>query len=114
MTMTVISSSGTLACLETSSSAEDLFAALGVDYDPKVLDVARLHILKRMSEYLAGEMLDGLPDVVVTARCKAALLRAYENFERGSPLQNCALKVLKDAARRRPAFVPFDELLKSR
>ena len=40
--------------LKGLSSAEDFFATLGVAYDERVLRVARLHILKRMGEYLAG------------------------------------------------------------
>ncbi len=45
--------------LKSLSSAEDFFAALGVTYDEAVLRVARLHILKRMGEYLAGDDLEG-------------------------------------------------------
>ena len=38
--------------LRKLSSAEDFFETLGVSYDPAVLRVARLHILRRMGEYL--------------------------------------------------------------
>ena len=48
--------------VEQASSAEDFFALLGVDYDPKILDVARLHILRRMAQYLASEDFDGVSD----------------------------------------------------
>ena len=42
-------------------------------YDEAVLRVARLHILKRMGEYLEGDDLEGLPDAVAAARAKAML-----------------------------------------
>jgi nitrogenase-stabilizing/protective protein len=102
-----------LTKLKTASSAEELFVLLGVGYEAKVLDVARLHILKRMGQYLAAEDLDGLADIIVAARCKAVLERAYEDFVSSSPLQQRVFKVLKDAvAPRRKPFVPFDQLLK--
>ncbi len=67
--------------LKASSSAEDFFAMLGVPFDEAVLRVARLHILKRMGEYLAGDDLEGLPDTVAAARAAAVLQRAYSDFE---------------------------------
>lgn len=104
-----------LAALKRAGSAEEFFALLGVAYDPKLLDIARLHILKRMGEYLAGEDFDGLPADVATARCKAVLERAYADFVASSPLRERVFKVLKDAVappeREEPApFVPLDRL----
>lgn len=103
-----------LAQLKASSSAEEIFEMLDVGYEAKVLNVARLHILKRMSQYLAEEDVDGMPDTVAAAHCKAALGRAYQDFVTSSPLRYRLFKVLKDAAAPpRPAtFVPFDTLLK--
>jgi nitrogenase-stabilizing/protective protein len=103
-----------LAQLKASSSAEDIFKLLDVGYDAKVMNVARLHILKRMGEYLASEDLADLPNGIVTARCKAVLERAYEDFVTASPLQHRVFKVLKNAvAPPKPAnFVPFETLLK--
>ena len=100
--------------MKASSSAEDIFKLLDVGYDPKVMNVARLHILKRMGEYLASEDLADLPNGIVTARCKAVLERAYEDFVTASPLQHRVFKVLKNAvAPPKPAnFVPFETLLK--
>jgi nitrogenase-stabilizing/protective protein len=103
-----------LAKLKASSSAEEIFEMLDVGYEAEVLNVARLHILKRMSQYLAEEDIDGMPDTVAAVRCKAALERAYQDFVTSSPLRHRVFKVLKDAAAPpRPAtFVPFDTLLK--
>jgi nitrogenase-stabilizing/protective protein len=102
-----------LVKLKASSSAEDIFRLLDVGYEAKVLNVARLHILKRMSEYLAEEDFAGVPESIAAARCKAALERAYQDFVTSSPLRHRVFKVLKDAvAQQKPAgFVPFDTLL---
>jgi len=106
-----------LARLKASSSAEDFFAELKVKFDPKVLAPARLHILKRMGQYLAAEDFDDMPDRVVAARCRSHLERAYEDFTRSSPLEERVFKVLEDHDPSRPvkpgtAFVDFDEILK--
>jgi nitrogenase-stabilizing/protective protein len=103
-----------LSKMKAASSAEDIFKLLAVDYDAKVLNVARLHILKRMGEYLASEDFADLPDGIVAARCKAVLERAYEDFVTASPLQHRVFKVLKDAVAppKRANFVPFETLLK--
>jgi nitrogenase-stabilizing/protective protein len=103
---------GALEKLNKASSAEDFFALLGVAYDPKVVNVARLHILKRMAQYLADENFEGLRDAEVAARCKSVLERAYDDFVTSSPLDQRVFKVLKDAAaqHKRANFVPLDML----
>jgi nitrogenase-stabilizing/protective protein len=105
--------SDVLASLKKLSSAEEFFEALGVTFDPKVLNVARLHILKRMGQYLSGDDLEGLPDSVAAARAKAFLERAYSDFQTSSPIEERVFKVHKDAVKppAAPAFVPFDTLL---
>lgn len=98
--------------LKAASSAEDFFTLLGVDHDPKVINVARLHILRRMGQYLVQEDFDGQPDDVVAARCKTVLERAYADFVASTPIEERVFKVLKDAvAPAKPAnFVPFEML----
>jgi len=100
--------------LQRAGSAEEFFELLGVAYDPKLVNVARLHILKRMGQYLAGEDLAGLSGDEAMSRCKAVLERAYADFVASSPLDQRVFKVLKDAvapkAPSRPAFVPLDAL----
>ncbi len=103
-----MSSSGTPAILdqlEKASSAEDFFSILGVDYDPKVVSVVRLHILRRMGQYIVGakEEFAGLSDEEVTARCKTFLEQAYADFLEKSPLDERLFKVLKDAVKPEPA-----------
>ena len=103
-----------LAALKKAGSAEEFFALLGVAYDPKVLNVARLHILKRMSEHLADSELDGLPAQAAQARLHDALTRAYADFVASSPIAERVFKVHKDAVKPKaePAkpFVPLTTL----
>jgi nitrogenase-stabilizing/protective protein len=103
---------GALARLKAAGSAEDFFEILGVAYDQAVLNVARLHILKRMGEYLAGDELDGIPEPIAVARCKSVLARAYEELAASSPLEQRVFKVLKEAVEPKAPknFVPLDEL----
>jgi nitrogenase-stabilizing/protective protein len=103
---------GVLERLNKASSAEDFFALLGVDYDVKVVNVARLHILRRMGQYLVSEDFTGLPDAKVAERCKAVLEKAYADFVASSPLDQRVFKVLKDAvAPPKPrVFVPLSTL----
>jgi len=103
---------GMLAQLNRASSAEDFFTLLGVDYDAKIVNVARLHILRRMAQYLAAEDLAELPDAAVTERCKSVLERAYADFVASTPIDQRVFKVLKDAVapQRPPNFVPLSTL----
>ncbi|AAM54828.1 MULTISPECIES: nitrogenase stabilizing/protective protein NifW [Rhizobium] len=103
--------------LKSLSAAEEFFEALGVPYDPKVLDVSRLHIMKRMGQYLAAEDFSHLPDRVIAARARAILERAYCDFATSAPLSHRVFKVLKDHNPNRPVtpgrtVVPLDSFLK--
>ncbi len=100
--------------LKKTHQAEDFFKLLGVtDYDPKVLDVARLHILRRMAQYIVNdEELPNQADEVVTERCKAFLEQAYADFLKSSPIQERLFKVHKDAVKPapKPAMVKLGPL----
>lgn len=97
---------GILARLNEASAAEEFFTLLGVDYDPKVVNVARLHILRRMGQYLAGEDFSSVADETVTERCKIVLERAYADFVASSPIDQRVFKVLKDAVAPQPKQAP--------
>jgi len=100
--------------LRRLSSAEEFFTALEVPFDPSVVQVARLHILRRMGEYLRDADLDGLEDSAARETCRAQLLKAYEDFVRSSPIQERVFKVLKDAVKpsepKPKPFVPLSAL----
>ena len=105
---------GMLARLNKASSAEDFFSLLEVDYEPGIVNVARLHILRRMGQYLAAENFDGAAEAEIAARCKAVLAQAYADFVASSPIDQRVFKVLKDAVapatKPVPAFVPLSAL----
>ena len=103
---------GILAQLQQASSAEDFFTLLGVEYDAKHVSVVRLHILRRMGQYLVSENFEGLSDDAVRERCKAVLEQAYADFVEKSPLDERVFKVLKDAVKpaKPPVFVPLTPL----
>jgi nitrogenase-stabilizing/protective protein len=100
--------------LNKASSAEDFFTLLGVEYDAKVVSVVRLHILRRMGQYLVGakEEFQGLSEADITARCKTFLEQAYADFLEKSPLDERVFKVLKDAVKpaKPPTFVTLNTL----
>jgi len=98
--------------LKQTSSAEDFFQLLGVDYDPKVVNVSRLHILRRMGQYLFSEDFSGSDDAEVSAKCKEFLQRAYEDFQKSTPIDERLFKVHKDAVKPAPGpnFVQLNVL----
>ena len=93
------------------SAAEDFFTLLQVPFDPDVLRVSRLHVLRRMGEYLSQQTLDAMTDDAAQEACRAVLLRAYQDFVRSTPLEQRVFKVLKQAvAPKQAAFVPLSAL----
>ncbi len=97
--------------LRKLSTAEEFFETLGVDYDPAVVRVARLHILRRMGEYLHMGGLCEANDAEARAACRDFLARAYADFVASSPIRERVFKVLKDAVKPveppKKSFVPL-------
>lgn len=93
--------------LERLSAAEDFFTYLDVGFEPAVVQVARLHILRRMGQYINGSQLDGsfsaLDDAAIRELCKAHLEQAYHDFLESSPIKERLFKVHKDAVAPKPA-----------
>jgi nitrogenase-stabilizing/protective protein len=100
--------------LRQLSAAEEIFRYLDVPFETGVVNVARLHILRRMGEYLAKEPLGALADTEVRERCRTHLQMAYNDFVARSPLDERVFKVHKDAVKPKAAtaapFVPLAAL----
>ena len=94
-----------LDTLATLSSAEQFFETLSVPFDQSVVNVSRLHILKRFREVLRSTDTTSLPDEQVKTVCRAALIEAYEDFAEGRGTKT--FKVFKDA---HPGFVGLNEI----
>ena len=85
--------------LKKTSSAEDFFTLLKVEYEPQILNVARLHILRRMGEYLFKEDFSSFSDEEAIEKCKTFLEQAYVDFTKSSPIAERLFKVHKDAVK---------------
>jgi len=100
------------------SAAEEFFIYLDVPYDATVVQVTRLHILRRMGQYLKGSQIDGafegLSDAEIRALCREHLEQAYQDFIASSPIQERLFKVHKEAVEPKPepgkSFVPLTSL----
>jgi nitrogenase-stabilizing/protective protein len=83
--------------LKALSSAEDFFAFFAVPYETPVVQVNRLHILKRFYQYLGkAQGLQGLDDVELYRRYRELLTQAYADFVRSTPAQEKVFKVFQD------------------
>lgn len=88
-----------LNALGALSAAEEFFDFFALTYDPAVVRVNRLHILKRFNQYLRA----CTPPVAELAadaqfsQCRGLLLRAYEDFIRSTPAREKVFKVFQDA-----------------
>ena len=93
--------------LERLSAAEDFFVYLDVPFEPAIVQVARLHILRRMGQYIKGSQIDGvfemLKDAAIKALCKEHLEQAYQDFVESSPIKERLFKVHKEAVAPKPA-----------
>lgn len=79
------------------SAAEEFLDFLGVTYDPAVVHVNRLHILKRFNQYLAQTPIpEETDDETAREKCKSLLTRAYMDFVGSSAAQEKVFKVFQD------------------
>jgi nitrogenase-stabilizing/protective protein len=84
--------------MQALSSAEDFFAFFGLDHDVHLVQVNRLHILKRFRQYLASD--GGLPaadEIEAFRRGRSALQRAHDDFRQATARSEKLFKVFQDA-----------------
>jgi nitrogenase-stabilizing/protective protein len=79
------------------SAAEEFLDYFQVPYEQSVINVNRLHILKRFNQYLrqtpgTAEM----DDETLRGVCKELLAKAYDDFVRSTPAQEKVFKVFQD------------------
>lgn len=80
------------------SAAEEFLDYFQVAYEQPVVNVNRLHILKRFSQYLrATPGIESMDDNTLHGVCKELLTRAYGDFVKSTPAQEKVFKVFQDA-----------------
>ncbi|WP_404386147.1 serine O-acetyltransferase [Caenispirillum salinarum] len=94
--------------MNSLSAAEDFFEALDVPFDPQVVRVNRLHILKRFSDYLKRTDMGGLDDDALRALYREKLAIAHADFVQSDAVTEKVFKVFKDAHGK--AFVGLEEI----
>ncbi len=93
-----------LDAFRRAGTAEEYFAALGITYDPRVLAVSRLHILRHFGaqaaqiepEHAGGA--GAATDETVLAAYRRALQSSYDAFTSAGALDHRLFKVLRDHA----------------
>ncbi|MEW6168492.1 MAG: nitrogenase-stabilizing/protective protein NifW [Pseudomonadota bacterium] len=84
--------------LSKLSAAEEFFDALEIPYEPAVVHVNRLHILKRFQQYLRKEGRgEGLDAEARFVHYQGLLIRAYADFVNSTPAEEKVFKVFQDA-----------------
>ena len=84
--------------LKNLSSAEDFLNFFSIPYDQRVIDVNRLHILKRFFQYLRQQpQLPQQDEVALFTLYRALLAQSYADFVSSTPAQEKVFKVFQDA-----------------
>lgn len=90
------------------SAAEEFFDFLDVPFDPHVVQVNRLHILKRLSDYMRKEATESLDDDALRALYRDRLAQAHADFVASDAVTEKVFKVFKDAQGK--SFIGLEEI----
>ncbi|NDV99388.1 nitrogenase stabilizing/protective protein NifW [Salipiger sp. PrR002] len=102
---------GVLDHIGKLSSAEDIFTYLLLPFEQEVVNVSRLHIMKRFGGYLRDASFDGLTEEEVFLEARGLLKQAYADFLESTPLKEKVFKVFRDEeAKMKARFVGLDTL----
>ncbi|MFN3918751.1 MAG: nitrogenase-stabilizing/protective protein NifW [Methylohalobius sp.] len=96
--------------LQKLSAAEEFFEFFGIAYQPQVVHVNRLHILKRFHQYLKRDPIpDELDEELAFAKLKGYLIRAYQDFVTSTAAREKVFKVFQTKG----VEVPLESLKQS-
>ena len=85
------------AQLRQLSSADDFLQFFGVPHDKAVVNVSRLHILKRFYQYIRQEPQLTEDNEQALYQCyRKLLIKAYGDFVKSTPAQEKVFKVFQD------------------
>jgi nitrogenase-stabilizing/protective protein len=95
--------------LKELSSAEDFLMYFGVPFEQSVVNVSRLHILKRFFQYIRqANLLSADNELELYTAYREQLVKAYADFVKSTPAQEKVFKVFQDTAGRQ--HVSIDNL----
>jgi nitrogenase-stabilizing/protective protein len=95
--------------LKELSSAEDFLQYFGVPFEQAVVNVSRLHILKRFFQYIRqANLLSANNEIELYTAYREQLVKAYADFVKSTPAQEKVFKVFQDTAGRQ--HVSIDNL----
>jgi nitrogenase-stabilizing/protective protein len=100
--------------LSELTDAEDFLDYFEVSYDPRVVEVSRLHILRRFRDYLQRAAPSGEPSAgALRERYKCLLEQAYQDFVHSTPGKEKVFEVFHRRSRE-VVFIPIETLSKWR
>ena len=83
--------------LKALSSAEDFLQYFGVPFDQSVVNVSRLHILKRFFQYIRQQNIQAQTgELNLFSLYREQLVRAYADFVTSTPAREKVFKVFQD------------------
>ena len=95
--------------LKALSSSEDFLLFFGLPFEQEVLNVSRLHILKRFFQYIRqANLLSSGNELELYTAYREQLVKAYADFVKSTPAQEKVFKVFQDTAGRQ--HVSIDNL----
>jgi nitrogenase-stabilizing/protective protein len=88
----------TLANFNTLSKAEEYLEFFGISYDPRIVNVNRLHILKKFSQFIRENNIDAasLANETTFTQTRDALASAYHLFTTSTSVEQKLFKVFQD------------------
>lgn len=100
--------------LQELSSAEEFLEYFGIQYDPKVVYVNRLHILQRFHDYLQQENVTEIADEKIKRQVYAHWLeQAYQDFVHSNAQTEKVFKVF-NRNQAQEAFIPLEEIRRAK